>query len=146
MEDNQSNRLDDDKQSDPIIKSRRRKRRCLIPVEEVGVSYEEEKMLSLAIKNSIREQKASCTRDFSIIKEMKVFEPSEIEFADPIRYLENLYKQGVWKYGCIKIIPPSTFEPPFAFNENSSSPLPTRFQTLQDLSQGKVSLLVIFYE
>jgi hypothetical protein len=68
---------------------------------------------------------------------MKVFRPNEVEFADPVRYIESLYKQGVWKYGCIKIIPPSSFEPPFSFNTTSDRKLPTRFQTLQDLSQGK---------
>jgi len=56
-------------------------------------------MLSLAIKNSLREQKACVARDFSIVKQMKVFEPSEVEFSDPIRYIESLYKQGAWKYG-----------------------------------------------
>lgn len=111
--------------------------------EEIGVSYEEEKMLSLAIKNSIREQKGTSARDFSCVKEMKVFKPSEVEFSDPLRYIENLYKQGIWKYGCIKIIPPDTFNPPFSFNVTSDKKLPTRYQTLQDLSQGKVSISTI---
>lgn len=95
-------------------------------------------MISLAIKNSLREQKAVCTKDFSCVKEMKTFRPNEVEFSDPIRYIENLYKQNVWKYGCIKIVPPESFEPPFCFDMSSERKLPTRFQTLQDLSQGKV--------
>ena len=81
------------------MKTRKRKRRSVFPNEEIGVSYEEEKMLSFAIKNSIREQKAIGLRDFSCVKEMKVFKPSDVEFEDPIEYIENLFKKGVWKYG-----------------------------------------------
>lgn len=80
-------------------RTRSRKRRCLISSEEVGISYEEEKMLNLAIRNSIREQKSTSIRDFTVVKEMKVFRPSEVEFEDPIRYFEYLYKRGAWKYG-----------------------------------------------
>ena len=105
-------------------------------------------MLNLAIKNSIREQKAGGYRDFTHVKDMKVFYPTEIEFKDPIKYFENLYKEGAWKYGCIKIIPPSSFRPPFWFDTSSDKKLPTRFQVLQDLSQGKVSFYfqILFFE
>lgn len=81
--------------------------------EEIGVSYEEEKMLNLAIRNSMREQKAGSSRDFSSVKEMKVFRPNEVEFKDPMKYFEDLYQDGAWKYGCIKIIPPESYKPPF---------------------------------
>ena len=40
-------------------------------------------------------------------------------------------------YGCIKIVPPSSFKPGLAFDTGSDKKLPTRFQVLQDLSQGK---------
>jgi hypothetical protein len=100
-------------------------------------------MLSLAIKNSLRDQKACVAKDFSCVKEMKVYRPSEVEFSDPIRYIENLYHQEAWKYGCVKIIPPSSYEPPFCFDTSSDRKLPTRYQTLQDLSQGKVRKLQI---
>ena len=106
--------------------------------EEIGVSYEEEKMLSLAIKNSIREQKSSSAKDFSKVKEMVTYHPTEEEFRDPIQYIEGLFEEGAWKYGWVKIIPPESFKPEFSFDTQSDAKLPTRFQTLQDLSQGKV--------
>lgn len=56
-------------------------------------------MLNLAIKNSLREQKACASKDFTIVQEMKVFRPSEEEFSDPIKYIEGLYEQEAWKYG-----------------------------------------------
>lgn len=79
--------------------TRKRKRRTLYSTEDLGVSYEEEKMLSLALKNSIREQKAATCRDFSVVQEMKVFKPTEEEFAEPINYINSLYENGAWKYG-----------------------------------------------
>ena len=85
--------------SEGIVSTRKRKRRYFNASEEIGVSYEEEKMLNLAIRNSIREQKAGNFRDFSTVKDMKVFYPTESEFKDPIKYFENLYKEGMWKYG-----------------------------------------------
>lgn len=97
-------------------------------------------MLNLAIKNSLREQKACASKDFSIVQEMKVFKPTEEEFRDPIKYIEGLYEQEAWKFGCVKIIPPSSFKPPFCFDTSSDRKLPTRYQTLQDLSQGKVRI------
>ena len=75
-----------------MVSTRKRKRRYFNTSEEIGVSYEEEKMLNLAIKNSIREQKAGGYRDFTHVKDMKVFYPTEIEFKDPIKYFENLYQ------------------------------------------------------
>jgi hypothetical protein len=53
-------------------------------------------------------------------------------------YIEQLIKNAdVTKYGCIKIIPPASFKPPLAFDLASDLKLPTRFQTLQELGQGK---------
>lgn len=130
--------------SECMVSTRKRKRRYFNASEEIGVSYEEEKMLNLAIRNSIRDQKAGASRDFSTVKQMKVFYPTESEFKDPIKYFENLYKDGMWRFGCIKIVPPSTFKPPFCFDTASDRKLPTRYQTLQDLSQGKVSYCIIY--
>lgn len=81
------------------MSTRRRKRRNLSMFDEVGVSYEEEKMLSLALKNSIRDQKSSTAKDSSKVKKMKEFRPTEEQFLDPIKYFEDLYHDGAWRYG-----------------------------------------------
>lgn len=59
---------------------------------------------------------------------------------DPIKYIENLYKDGASEYGCIKIIPPNGYKPPSPLDKTSNQRLPTRYQVLQDLAQGKVSV------
>ena len=57
---------------------------------------------------------------------MKVFRPSEEEFAQPLEYIENLYNSGAYEYGCVKIIPPASFKPECAFDMGSSLKIPTR--------------------
>ena len=83
-------------------------------------------------------EKKANERDFSEVKEMKVYKPTTSEFKEPIMYIEKIYKEGAWKYGCIKIIPPEEFKPPFSIDTTSDRKLPFRSQILQDLSQGKV--------
>lgn len=69
---------------------------------------------------------------------MKTFHPTEAEFATPMIYIEKLLRDGnVTQYGCLKIIPPPSFKPPLAFDLTSDQKLPTRYQILQDLAQGK---------
>jgi len=69
---------------------------------------------------------------------MKSFFPTEAEFSDPLVYIDTLIRtQDINQYGCIKIVPPPSFKPPLGFDFNSSQKLPTRFQVLQELSQGK---------
>lgn len=69
---------------------------------------------------------------------MMTFHPTEEEFCHPILYIEKLIRDhNVHQFGCIKIIPPPSFKPPLSFDRNSSQRLPTRYQVLQDLSQGK---------
>ena len=58
---------------------------------------------------------------------------------DPIQYIESLYQDWVDDYGCIKIIPPAGFKPPSPIDKDSPNKLPSRFQTLQNLTQGIVS-------
>jgi len=53
---------------------------------------------------------------------IRTFYPTEEEFKDPVKYIENIYK--VTKYreegGC-KIVPPSSFRPPCMFNPNEDT-------------------------
>ncbi len=59
-----------------------------------------------------------------------------------MKYVEYLYNvEHAHKYGIVKIIPPESFRPALAFDTFSPQKLPTRYQVLQELSQGKVSPL-----
>lgn len=47
------------------------------------------------------------------LDEMMTYYPTEEEFVDPIKYIENLhYNKDVGTlYGCVKIVPPASFKP-----------------------------------
>ena len=68
----------------------------------------------------------------------KIFRPTEEEFMNPVKYVEKLYKEEAYEYGWVKIIPPKSYKPPKVIDKESEKKLPTRYQTLQELSQGKV--------
>lgn len=126
--------------SESTIRSRTCRSRAQSNFEDLaGISSEEEKLLAIAIKNSLRESSAKLKVELNQIQEMKTYRPSEAEFGDPIAYIEQLYKEGAQEYGCIKIIPPEGYNPPVPIDESSDQKLPTRFQTLQNLSMAKVS-------
>jgi hypothetical protein len=82
------------------------------------MTNEEERLIRLAIKNSLIETKAKEDKLLTLddIEEMKVFRPTEEEFTNPIEYIEKLYHEGASKYGTIKIVPPASFRPPLAFD------------------------------
>lgn len=89
-----------------------------------------------AIRNSLV-QKKNINQGIELIEEMPVFHPTEEEFKDPLVYIEKVYlEEGGREAGCIKIVPPASFKPPFAFNTRSEKRLHTRKQVLQKLSQG----------
>lgn len=72
------------------------------------------------------------------IEEVKTYYPTEEQFAEPMKYIEYLNAvEKASKYGIVKIVPPKSFRPPLAFDQFSKAKLPTRYQVLQDLSQGK---------
>jgi len=59
---------------------------------------------------------------------MKTLYPTKEEFLNPIVYIDKLYKEGVSKYGCIKIVPPKDYKPPLAFDKDSEQKLkPIRY-------------------
>ena len=70
---------------------------------------------------------------------MKTYRPTEAEFTDPLVYIDKLIRTEdiIAKYGCVKIVAPASFKPELAFDRQSQQKLPTRYQILQELSQGK---------
>jgi jumonji domain-containing protein 2 len=90
------------------------------------MSTEEERMIKLALKNSLIETQNS-NAALNSIEEMKTFHPSLEEFTNPIAYIEKLYKEGAHKYGVVKIVPPKEFKPVLAFDKFSDRKLPTRY-------------------
>ena len=60
---------------------------------------------------------------------MKTFYPTEEEFGQsPCEYIEKLIdSQKAFDYGCVKIVPPSSFKPECAFDRESDRKLLTRY-------------------
>jgi len=58
---------------------------------------------------------------------MPVFYPTEEEFKNPLAFIDMLfYKHEVYKYGCVKVVPPKSFKPTNCFDMKSSRKLPSR--------------------
>lgn len=75
---------------------------------------------ALAISRIEQSSMASAVSEF--VEPMPVFYPSTEEFRNPIDYIEKLMEvdgANIAQYGCIKIVPPSHFKPPLAFDINS---------------------------
>lgn len=77
-------------------------------------------------------------QDFAEIPEIPVYQCGVEEFKEPVLLLQKLRKLGYDKIGCVKLIPPKSFNPPFCFNANGKA-VTTRKQVLQDLTKGKVT-------
>lgn len=57
------------------------------------MSTEEERMIKLALKNSLAETQ-SCTQALDSIEEMKTYYPTCEEFKNPIDYIEKISSEG----------------------------------------------------
>lgn len=69
---------------------------------------------------------------------MKAYYPSEDQFREPLVYIDGLlHDEEARSYGCVKIVPPASFKPPLAFDRESDRKIPTHYQVIQHLSQGK---------
>ena len=62
------------------------------------------------------------------IEQMKTFYPTEEEFSmGPCAYAEHIIgTQNARSYGCVKIVPPSSFKPDCAFDKEAGTKLLTR--------------------
>ena len=49
------------------------------------------------------------------VPEAPVYRPTEEEFRDPVEYMRKIAPEGS-RYGIVKIIPPSTWNPAFAID------------------------------
>lgn len=97
--------------------SKRRKTKNRTSYEQDDVSETEQ--LALALENSKNETTKS-SDGLKEIQQMKVYYPTEEEFANPLTYIESLVKvQGARDYGCVKIVPPPSFKPAMAFDKDS---------------------------
>ena len=91
----------------------------------------------MAMKKSLVETE-NVNANIDEIEEMKTYFPTEEQFSDPLVYIDALLRNDEARsYGCVKIVPPASFRPTLAFDRESTQKMPTRFQVLQDLSQGK---------
>ena len=75
----------------------------------------------------------------SSIEEIKTFYPTELEFSmGPCAYVEHIVENAEARsYGCVKVVPPSSFKPPCAFDTEADTRLLTRFQVIQQLGRAR---------
>ena len=85
-----------------------------------------------------------CPSKYSSIPSIPTLYPNEREFSNPLAYITKLRKQGYEKFGAVKVVPPSSWNPKFCFNTEKL--ITTRTQILQEMSKGEVSLLFSYFE
>lgn len=67
------------------------------------------------------------------VREVPVFYPTEAEFGSPLEYIASIRAQAE-PSGLCKVVPPSSWKPPFSLNRASFS-FKTRVQNVNELQQ-----------
>ncbi|KAF0687904.1 Aste57867_20396 [Aphanomyces stellatus] len=109
--------------------------RRLRPVQNIlGGNKGEEQMLRLAMDRSAKE--VSYT-EVQPLPPAPVYYPTVDEFANPMKYIDSIAKEGA-QYGVVKIVPPKGWSPPqmIDFN-NDTTVFETKLQKVHRLQEGK---------
>lgn len=80
-----------------------------------------------------RQKPSAGERNTLGLEEAPVFYPSEEEFRDPLRFIAQIREQ-VEPYGICRIVPPKSWNPPFAI-ESQSFIFPTKHQSIHQLQE-----------
>lgn len=71
------------------------------------------------------------------MQEVPYYEPTELEFSEPLLLLRNLKEKGYAKYGAVKFKAPQSWLSQFAFDPAGKNII-TRKQILKNMVRGKV--------
>lgn len=118
----------------PASRTRMKEEKKIDRKEEKKIDRREEKKMEVEPEKS---KFGFTVADFEQIPSVPVYKCTEAEFKEPMKLLEELRRQGYDEYGCVKLVPPKSFKPPFCFNAKGKL-LTTRKQVLQDLSRAEV--------
>jgi hypothetical protein len=115
-----------------VIEGKRARRPVSKALDASTLSSREQADLQVALHNSLSTQHGM--RHGLVIPEAIVYYPSEAEFADPLQYIKSIQPEAE-TYGICKIVPPSSWRPPFAL-DTVRFKFQTRKQLIHRLHEG----------
>ena len=119
--------------SSPGIEKQHSKRRRIVSKKfsyDVGISYKEEKFLSLATANSLVDTSAPKVAPV----QAPVYHPTLKEWEDPMAFIRSIQKEGE-KFGIVKIVAPPGWKPPFGADKDNIR-VETKLQVVNRLGEG----------